>query len=395
MVNQQLNIKVQLSIKTQKKLLLIIVVMFWFSQYVYIPYQTPYLRSIGVVTSFIGIVVGAYGLSQLLLRMPVGIMADIKGQHKFFIIIGVGSSGLASLFRIFMPNGIGFLLGSLFSGLASAMWISFMVLYSNYFKKEELQKSTGTIIAANNIGILIGFVLGSLFYDRFGMNFLCILSVAAAVISTILTFFIKESAASFTPLPVKQLISVYGDKRLIIFSFLALVQQGVLMSTAMSFTNQVAKQLGASGFEIGMSSIIYIAIAVIASYFSASKLAVKHGAGFWIPIGLVCLCAYCIIVPNVPSTKYIYFAQILAGMSTGLIFPFCTSEAMKNIKPDRKSTAMGYFQAIYAIGMTAIPIFTGLIANNNMDEAYYFLAIVTVIGLAIAIYFYRFRENSV
>lgn len=382
----------QLNVKVQKNILLIVVVMFWFSQYVYMPYQTPYLLSVGVTTSFVGIVVGAYGLSQMLLRMPVGIMADLRGRHKLFIMIGVSSSGLASLFRIFIPNGIGFLVASLFSGLASAMWISFMILYSNYFKKEEMQKSMGTIIAANNIGILIGFVLGSLFYDKFGMNFLCVLSLIAALPSTILGFFIKEPPADFKPLPVSQLITVYKDKRLIGFSLLALIQQGILMSTAMSFTNQVAKRLGASGFQIGISSIIYISAAVISSYFSASKMAEKHGAKLWIPLVLACISIYCIIVPNAHAVIYIYLAQILIAMSTGILFSFCTSEAMKNVEKSKKSTAMGYFQAIYAVGMTIIPIFTGIIVNNySMSTAYYFMAAISAVGFLCAVYFYKFK----
>ncbi|MCH3964809.1 MAG: MFS transporter [Clostridium sp.] len=382
----------QLNVKVQKNILLIVVVMFWFSQYVYMPYQTPYLISIGVTASFVGVVVGAYGLSQMLLRMPVGIIADLRGHHRFFIIIGAASSGLASLFRIFIPDGIGFLLGSLFSGLASAMWISFMVLYSNYFKKEEMQKSMGTIIAANNIGILIGFVCGSLFYDKLGMNFLCILSLIAALPSTILGFFIKEPTVNFTPLSVKQLVTVYKDKRLIGFSLLALIQQGVLMSTAMSFTNQVARQLGASGLQIGISSIIYISAAVISSYFSASKLALKQGPGIWIPGVLICICIYCLIIPNVHFVIYIYFAQILIAMSTGILFSFCTSEAMKNVKQDRKSTAMGYFQAIYALGMTIFPVFTGIIANNySISTSYYFMSFISAVGFLGAVYFYKFK----
>lgn len=382
----------QLNVKIQKNILLIVVVMFWFSQYVYMPYQTPYLISIGVTTSFVGVVVGAYGLSQMLLRMPVGIMADLRGRHKLFIIIGVSSSGLASLFRIFIPNGTGFLLGSLFSGLASAMWISFMVLYSNYFKKDEMQKSMGTIIAANNMGILIGFVLGSLFYDKFGINFLCVLSLVTALPSTILAFFIKDPPADFEPLPVSQLITVYKDKRVIGFSLLALIQQGILMSTAMSFTNQVAEKLGASGFQIGISSIIYISAAVISSYFSASKMAVKQGAKLWIPLVLLCIFIYCIVVPNADAIVYIYLAQILIAMSTGILFSFCTSEAMKNVEKSKKSTAMGYFQAIYAVGMTVIPIFTGMIAGSyNIGAAYYFMAAISAVGFLCSVYFYKFK----
>ena len=68
--------------------LLISVVFFWLAQYVYTPFQTPYLTTLGLSSRFIGIIIGAYGISQMLLRIPVGVMADLGGTHKRQILIG-------------------------------------------------------------------------------------------------------------------------------------------------------------------------------------------------------------------------------------------------------------------------------------------------------------------
>ena len=163
------------SLVFQKNLLIAIVVLFWFAQYVYVPFQTPYLIGMQVSSSMVGIIIGIYGFSQMALRMPIGIMADKNGHHKFFIIVGVASSALASIFRILLSPEIGFFIGNILSGLASAIWISFMVLYASYFTKENLQKAMGLIIAANNIGVLGGFVISTLLYNYLGMNFLCLL----------------------------------------------------------------------------------------------------------------------------------------------------------------------------------------------------------------------------
>lgn len=380
--------------KLQKNILIGIVILFWFSQYVYMPYQTPYLLSKGAGASFVGVIVGVYGLSQMLLRMPVGIMADIRGRHKSFILIGAGASGFASILRVVLPGPVGFLLGNFLSGLASAMWISFMVLYSNYFDKSHMQKSMAVIIAANNLGILLGFVAGLFFYDGFGMDFLCVLSIVASVLSTIMAIFIKEPKPDFIPLPIKELTSVYRDKRLIGFSVVAMIQQGIVMSTAMSFTNEIAKGLGARGYQIGIISIIYIGFAVASSYFSASKMAEKLGAGFFLPWILICVSIYCIIVPNAESLTTIYFSQVLIAMSQGILFSFCTSEAMKNVPQTKKSTAMGYYQAIYAVGMTLIPIFSGMLSQNfGMRTAYYFMGIIAILGFCGCLYFYKFKET--
>lgn len=379
---------------TQKNLLLSIVAMFWFAQYVYVPYQTPYLLSLHMTATTVGTIIGAYGLSQFLLRMPIGIMADKKGRHKGFILIGVTASGLASLFRIFLPDDSGFLVGNLLSGLASAMWISFMVLYSNYFTKEDLQKSMGKIIAANNLGILGGFVASTLFYEAYGMEFLCVMSAAITIPALLLTLAIKEPILIAKSLPVRELILVYKSKRLILFSLLALIQQGITMSTSMSFTAEAAKRIGATPDEIGICSIVYIIAAVLSSYFAATSFSQKWGAKFWVPFVFFCLALYCFLIPNITSIKAMFFAQILAGISTGILCSYCTSEALRDVPLTKKSTAMGYYQSIYAIGMTAMPIITGKIAEAvDLMAAFYIEGLVGLIGSITALTFYNFAKK--
>ena len=84
--------------------LFIAVIFFWIAMYVYIPYQTTYLKVIGTASNQIGIIVGAYGISQMLLRFPVGILADRQNYHKIFILAGGGAASTASVFRILLNN---------------------------------------------------------------------------------------------------------------------------------------------------------------------------------------------------------------------------------------------------------------------------------------------------
>ena len=58
--------------RRNRGVLLAIVVLFWFAQYVYVPFQTPYLTSLQVSAAFIGVIVGAYGVTQMTMRLPVG-----------------------------------------------------------------------------------------------------------------------------------------------------------------------------------------------------------------------------------------------------------------------------------------------------------------------------------
>ena len=82
-------------------------------------------------------------------------------------------------------------------------------------------------------------------------------------------------------------------------------------------------------------------------------------------------------------------------MSTGILLPYLTSESMKEVPEDKKSTAMGFFQAVYAVGMTAFPAVAGaLTQRRNMTAGFCFLAAAAFAGTAVSLWHYR-RRNVV
>ncbi|WP_243126511.1 MFS transporter [Clostridium sp. HBUAS56010] len=369
--------------------------LFWFAQYIYIPFQTTYLTFLGVSSTFIGIVVGGYGITQLIFRFPLGICADSLGRHKCFIMAGALFSGLASLFRIFWDCGLGFLVANLFSGLASAMWISFMVFYTNHFSAKSQQCATSKIVMFNNFGMLLGFLFSTVSYRIIGMKGICILSVMAGIAAFFVSFQIKESCSRNNTVNLKVLFSVCKRKRLWLFSILALIQQGIQLTTAMSFTNQILKDLGASNELIGISSIIYMISAVCFAAFASTFLCCRKGPRFWIPFVFGIVAVYCILVPSADTVQELLLLQILPGMSTGILFSYLTSEAMCGIPSDRRSTAMGLFQAVYAIGMTTFPVFTGFLASSfSMRTGYLTLAGIALSGMVISSLYYVKKHRS-
>lgn len=373
-----------------------VIILFWFAQYVYIPFQTPHLTLLNVSTTLIGIIVGAYGISQMLFRLPVGMMADTVNRHKCFILAGCVSSGLASIFRIFMDNGTGYLIANLFSGFASAMWISFMIFYLSSYDPAHQQQGTGKVMYYNYIGILIAFIVGTLLYDRLGMSFLCALGVVSGLLGAVLTLFIKESRAEsvYPKQTVSSLLKSLGKKTLIIFSVLTITVKGIETATTMSFTNQILKELGGSSFIIGCSSIIFMASSVVCSGIASKDICSKKSPLFWSVIGFLCLVIYCVLVPIVSNIYVILFLQILPGVPSGILFSFLTAEALQDVEPAQKSTAMGFFQAVYAIGMTLFPIVIGKVADTvSMAAGYLVLAAISAASIAAALIYYKGKKK--
>ena len=260
-----------------KTILMLVTLFFWYAQYVYVPYQTPYLTSLGITATVIGIILGAYGMSQMIIRVPLGLMSDRRPAHKTMIAIGAVCAGAASLLRGFSDTDSAFLIANLISGFASSTYISFTVLNSSYYKQEDLPKAMGTITAVNNAGMLIGFITGMIVAETVGIRPLFFMSCFAGIIGFVISLFIKEEKKPAPKTSFKELFSALKDRQLIIFAVLALILQMVNMSTAMAFTTQVAKDMGASNIEIGMSSVAYLGLSVVSSYFVGTKIAKKMG----------------------------------------------------------------------------------------------------------------------
>lgn len=382
----------------EKVRLYLIIMLFWFAQYVYIPYQTPYLTACQVSSGFIGIVVGAYGMTQMLMRIPAGLTADRSGDHRKFLIAGQLSVIAANILRFFFPGGMGFLVANLFSGLSSAMWISYMLLLIHTFPPQEKGKATSQAILFNNAGVLAGFLWGTVFYDRFGMGMLVASAAVAALIGLVLALGVRrETKNEDKAVPrVGQLLAACKNRRLIFFALLALVQQGVQMSTTMSFTTQILKDLGADSAFIGLSSVFYMGCAVLFSRMASGGLALKLGAKRIIPAVFALVGVYCLAVPGVNHIHAIFALQLLPGLSSAFLTSYLTSEALKEIPREAESTAMGFFQAVYAIGMTTFPTLTGALAGSISPMAAYAVlaALSMAAGAAAAVWFFGRRKRA-
>lgn len=387
----------------KENMLLAVVVLFWFAQYVYIPYQTPYLAGKGVPAGMIGTIVGAYGITQMLFRLPVGVMADCAGRHKWFVFAGSALAALASAVRILWPGGPGFLAANLIGGCASSMWISYMVLYSGYYSREQQQKATSQVIMACNLGMCLGFIFSSLLYARIGMGLVCASSVAAGVLGMMVSFGVKEKGtekgtekerAEKTSVSVGKCLKICANHRLILFSCLALIQQGIQMSTAMSFTTQRLENLGASPGFIGLASMFYMLAAVASAQYASMDRCQKRGASFYVPVVFALTGLYCFAVPIIPSKYVIFLLQAFPGFSTGILLSYLTSESMKEVPEEKSSTAMGFFQAVYAVGMTVFPSFAGILTQQwNELAGFGFLAVAAFGGTAVSLGYYKLQKS--
>lgn len=392
---------------SQNTKLLVIIALFWFAQYIYVPNTAPYLLAQKVTADFVGIIVGVYGGVQMSLRFPMGILADWLGKHKLIIIAGCAFSGGASVVRILESTGNGFLIANIMSGVASSLWVSFMLLSTKYTTPDRMQTQIGYIFAANNFGIMLAFIASAVCFEGFGMDFLCLCSALSGALALLLAVSLKEDDPAYAHLHeppeskhrpiVADLVKVALRKRIWFFAFLAAIQQGVTMTTIMSFSNEAALRIGGSSYEMGVMTIVFILFNVISSYYSGKPPFTRISQGFLVSSALFMLAAYCFLSVMVTHIYLLIIIQVFLGWSFGFVFSIATSEAIVGVEHYRRSSAIGLFQALFAVGMTTIPIIAGRIIeldDGDLKAAFFFQGWLCIIAFVATVYFYYMKRRN-
>ena len=371
------------NLKKKRLLLYLVTFFYWFAQYVYNPYMTPYLLGLNISASFAGVIVGMYGSTQLICRLPLGLAADNRQKHKLFILLGVLLSSLASLLRVLSQDPYVLLSANAISGIASSMWISFTILNSLYYEPHELSRSIGSINAVNNAGILAAYLLGGLFYQRFGMVLMFWMSLIAGLIGVVIALFITDEPPRTQALPLRDLIKVIGQRRLIVYSLLATLFQFIVFATANSFSSTVIKTMGTTDLQLSICSALFTLAGVISSYFVGTKKAAIIGETRLSMIGFGLLALYCFLLPQMKTFFGATVMQFIGGCGGTSVFSLVMSAAIRDVPGEQRSTAMGFFQSIYAIGIMAGPSLMGtLIDWFDLTPAFSIIGVICVLTAA-------------
>ena len=360
----------------------------WFSIYTYQSNFTPYLESLEFSPAMIGLIIGSYGFTQMLLRIPVGILSDKLGTRKLFIIIGITFTFLSALFLFLSKNVLVVLFARASAGIAASTWGSFMVLFSSYHDKDKAVKAVGTIDFFNNTGQLGGIICGSLLvsFTVFKDKAAFVLAMAVGIMAFILAFFIYEDReklkrssapnANITPAPdsrqaanpiskkskIKEILS---NKTLIIVSVIGAVSQLITFSTIFGFTPAYAKEtFGANALQNGTLMVFSYLPTAFGALFLGRFLAGKIKEYKLVFIGMLLLGLTTILIPFIKIYALLIITQIIAGFGKGISFPLLMGLSIKKISENARGTAMGIFQAFYSFGMFFGPFISGIIKER-------------------------------
>lgn len=383
--------------KSKRIIFIITTALFWFSLYTYVPIFPGYIEDSGVSHSMIGIIIGSYGFTQMLIRIPLGIASDRLNRRKLFIILGIIFSLFSALGLWIFDSAWSMLIFRGLAGVAASSWVTFSVLFSSYYDGEAT-KATGYIMAANNIGQVLAMFAGSSIAQVSGDKSSFLLAAISAVIAFAFAMLISENKSiDKKPISFIELISVVKSGDIILLSVLAIFTQFVSYATVYGFTPIVAESLGANSSQLGLLSTLSILPGIPAGILSGSVFTKKFGEKKTLYIGYIILALSCLVIPFVKSYPILVVTQIIGGFGKGVQIPLLMGLCIKNVSESKRGSAMGFFQAIYGLGMSAGPVVVGLISDMaSLNVGFLVTALISVIAALLVKLFVKDRiENEI
>lgn len=363
-----------------------VTVLYWFSLYTYVPILPVYASSLGASYKLVGLVVGSYGVTQLLLRIPQGILSDRWRKRKIFVVTAMGVSAISAIGMQLFPDVTALLIFRGLSGVAATAWVIMVVLFASYFSPSEAPKAYGIMNSVSFTGQVAGMFAGGLVAERWGWSAAFVLAAAGAMLGLILSLFVRESVPKAgTPMRLAQVPSIVRNFHVLLAAVMAILVQLLVYGTVFGFVPLAARNLGATNFELGLLTTLSALPSIVASMLSGTWFVRRMGRQRTLCAGFLMLSVSVAVVPFLDSMIQLYGSQLIGGFGRGLVFPLLMALSVKSVGEETKATAMGVFQSLYAFGMFLGPVMVGFVGDMaGLNAGFWLCALVGLAGVGIA-----------
>lgn len=354
---------------------------YWSSLYVYVPILPVYAQSLGASLVVVGLVVAAYGFSQLILRIPIGLASDRLGRRKPFCVAGLLFASAGCVVLLLAPGPLFLIVGRAIVGISAASWVTITVMFSEWFSARQVAGAMALLTFLSGLAQMTSMSIGGRLADVFGWHSPFLVGGLLGVIGALILAAVPEQRPSTDSIPSwTRMIQVGTEPWLLRVSLIGALLQFYFWATTYAFVPVYAHDLGATRTALGL-----LTSGALVPY-TLAALAVSRWVGRWgavrtATLGLVLCALSAAAVPAIHQLLLLGLLQAVGGLGRGLSMPVLLGLSIESVDPSEKATAMGVFQAVYAVGMFLGPASAGLIATwLGLTAAFLIAATICLVG---------------
>ena len=338
------------------------VVFYWMSLYLYVPTLSVYAESKTDNLALVGVVLSQYGLWQAVARFPLGIVADWIGRRKPFILAGFVLAGLGALLMGMGRDINDLIVGRALTGFAASVWVLLVVAVNSQFPPEDAVRTTAMLSGVNSIARMFATGITGTLNAWGGYTLAFSLAAAAAGLAALVMLLVREPPRPPKQPSLRSLGYLITRRDVLVPSLLCAVSQYAIWTATFSFSPILAKNLGASGVALSMLTSMNIALVMLGS-FTTSAVVERLGARRLVVFSFVGIALAMGLLAFAHSLVWVFAAQFFFGVASGVVYSVLMGLSIRYVEEAQRATAMGLFQAVYAIGMFTGPWLSGILAD--------------------------------
>lgn len=338
-----------------------------------------FVEKLGGNDQLIGIVVGIFTFSALLLRPYAGHMLETKGRRFVYLtglaifVLSVGSFGFVNslifLFVLRIVQGFGWGFSTTASG----------TIATDLIPAKRRGEGMGYFGLSGNIALAFGPTLGLALAGviSFKLLFLicALLGLAALVLSSRINY--KQAEKQSVPLKRWDIYEKSALRPSFLLFFITVTFGGIA-----SFLPIYSAQKGISGIHW---YFLLFAIALMISRTFAGRLYDQRGHQAVFLPGAVLILAAMFLLAWLPNSMIMYIAAILYGLGFGSVQPALQAWSVKEAPANRRGMANATFFSFFDLGVGIGAMVFGQIAHLFGYSSIYMTAAGSV-GISILLY---------
>ncbi|BBI36380.1 MFS transporter [Cohnella abietis] len=358
-----------------------------------LPTLPVFAKDKGGTDTEVGLIIGLFTFSAVILRLFVGVASDRFGK-KLLLIVGVficligtasylAASTIAIMFILRLFHGVGFGISTTLYGTAAA----------DIVPASRRGEGLGFFGTGNAVAISIGPFLGIWLMESFGFSALFIVGAIILLLAILFTSFVSgksfnENTENKQKLPSQPmpLLQRFVEPKALMPSLLALLM-GFSFGGIISFITLFGKETGVQ--NIGFFFLV-VAISEFLIRFVSGRIFDKRGR-FWVlfPSAILCIIG-CVLLYMTHSTSMLMLSGVFYGAGFGAMFPALQAWVIDRVEPHRRGVANATFFNAFDLGIGLGAILLGFVVTwTNYATMYLISSLFFVVYLMVYVKYER------
>ncbi len=340
-----------------------------------------YIEKIGGTESEIGLILGVFTISAVLLRPFIGKEVDRRGR-KIILISGIVIFFISMLLYDYTKDVTSLLLLRVLHGIGwGAATTAATTLIADIAPPKRRGEAMGVFGMASNVAMAIGPAISMILLQKYDFPILFSISAGISLLSLLLVLPISETIVVHPRTPLFSREALFPSALMFMIS--------LTYGSIVSFLSLFAQKQGIPNPGIFFT---VFAVTLILVRALAGKLSDMKGRKFVIIPGMVLIAASLGVLSTASALDSFLVAALLYGLGFGLVHPSLMALLVDMVGDQGRGAAMGTFTAAFDLGIGMGSILLGVVLQYFDFQVMYSLSGMIALSGAVLLILFNGRR---